>query len=76
MAVLSQLLGHTSFNWALRWISPVIVSLAALFEPVGSSFLGYLVFQEVPGVLVLVGALVLLVGVALAVYEIREKPAD
>ena len=37
-------------------------------EPVGSSVLGYLVFGEVPGPLVLSGAAVLLIGVAGAVW--------
>jgi drug/metabolite transporter (DMT)-like permease len=66
MAVLSQVVGHTTLNWAVRWISPTLVTLAILFEPVGSSFLGYLIFNEVPGLLVLVGAGVLLSGVAIA----------
>ncbi len=68
MAAFPQLLGHTSLNWALRWISPTIVTLAILFEPVGASLLGYLIFKEVPGLLVLVGAIVLLIGVALAIF--------
>ena len=67
MAVLSQVVGHTTLNWAVRWISPTLVTLAILFEPVGSSFLGYLIFNEVPGLLVLVGAGVLLSGVAIAI---------
>lgn len=67
MALLPQLVGHTSCNWAVRWMSPTLVSLAILFEPVCSSFLGYLVFGEVPGQLVLVGAVVLLGGVAIAI---------
>lgn len=74
MAVLSQVFGHTSFNWAMRWLSPTLVTLALLFEPVGSSFLGFLVFGEVPGVLVLVGAIVLLVGVAIAVVGSTQRP--
>jgi drug/metabolite transporter (DMT)-like permease len=48
--------------------------LAILFEPVSSSFLGYLIFNEVPGLLVLVGAAVVLTGVAVAIYGTREKP--
>ncbi|MEN2982631.1 MAG: DMT family transporter, partial [Thermus sp.] len=32
MALLPQLVGHTSFNWATRHIPPVLVSLAILFE--------------------------------------------
>jgi drug/metabolite transporter (DMT)-like permease len=68
LAFIPQLVGHTSFNWAVRWVSPTLVALVILAEPVGSSILGYLVFGEVPGSLVLGGAAVLLVGVASAVW--------
>lgn len=67
MAIFSQVLGHTSFNWAVRFISPTFVTLAILFEPVSASFLGFFIFGEVPSQLVLIGALILLVGVAMAV---------
>ncbi len=68
LAFVPQLVGHTSFNWAVRWVSPTLVALVILAEPVGSGVLGYLVFGEVPGALVLGGAAVLLVGVAGAVW--------
>lgn len=67
MAIFSQVLGHTSFNWAVRFISPTFVTLAILFEPVTASFLGFLIFGEIPSQLVLIGALILLAGVAIAV---------
>jgi drug/metabolite transporter (DMT)-like permease len=67
MAIFSQLIGHTSFNWAIRWLSPVLVTLAILFEPVGASFLGFVLFAEVPPAWVLLGGCILLLGVALAV---------
>ncbi|MBW4494220.1 MAG: hypothetical protein KME26_14255 [Oscillatoria princeps RMCB-10] len=31
MAIFPQLVGHTSFNWAVRWVSPTFVTLAILF---------------------------------------------
>ncbi|TBH15237.1 EamA family transporter [Thermus thermamylovorans] len=72
MALLPQLLGHTSFNWATRHIPPVLVTLAILFEPVGASLLAFLLLGELPGVRVLLGALVLLLGVGLAVVGGRR----
>ena len=68
LAFIPQLVGHSSFNWAVRWVSPTLVALVILVEPVGGSILGYLVFGEVPGSLVLAGAAVLLIGVAGAVW--------
>ncbi len=74
MAIFPQLVGHTSFNWALLWISPTFVTLAILFEPVGASLLGYLIFGEVPGFQVLLGAAVLLGGVAIAAVGSKNAP--
>ena len=68
LAFIPQLVGHSSFNWAVRWVSPTLVALVILAEPVGGSILGYLVFDEVPGSLVVAGAAVLLAGVAGAVW--------
>lgn len=72
MALLPQLVGHTSLNWSVRWVSPTLVTLAILFEPVMSSVLGYLIFGEVPGASVLVGACVLLVGVGMATMAAKS----
>ncbi|HEY9700650.1 MAG TPA: DMT family transporter [Trichocoleus sp.] len=73
MALFPQLIGHTSLNWAVRWVSPTLVTLAILAEPVGSSFLGAIVFQENPGGMVIAGAIVILGGVAVAALGTREK---
>ena len=66
MAIFPQMIGHTSINWSINWISPTIVTLAILFEPLGSSFLGWLIFREIPPLTVLGGGLILLLGVAIA----------
>jgi len=73
-ALVPQLVGHTSFNWLVARVSPVLVTLAILFEPVGASSLGWLVFGERPGPIVLIGGAIVLVGVALAVLA-ADRPA-
>lgn len=75
MALFPQAIGHTSLNWAVRWVSPTLVTLTILAEPVGSSILGFLVFQEDPGHLVLLGAAVILLGVAIAAIGNSPKPS-
>ena len=65
-AALPQLVGHTIINWAVVQISPTLVTLAILFEPVAASCLGYLLFGEMPAPAVLAGAGVILFGVAAA----------
>ena len=68
MAVMSQVVGHSSLNWLVRWISPTVISLSLLFEPVVASFVGAIVFQEIPTLDLLIGGLVIVLG--LIVYLI------
>ncbi|MBD2512194.1 EamA family transporter [Nostoc muscorum FACHB-395] len=66
MAVFSQIIGQTFLNWSLRWTSPIIVTLAVMFEPVFSSIFAYAFFRELPSFLLLIGAAILLLGVGTA----------
>jgi drug/metabolite transporter (DMT)-like permease len=68
-AIVPQLIGHTSFNWAVRYVGPIWVSLAILMEPIGASWLGYLIFREVPTGRMLQGSVLLLLGVAIATLK-------
>lgn len=76
MALAPQLLGHTSLNYATRAADPTLVTTFTLLEPIGAALLALWIFGEVPGVMVLVGALVLLVGLALVVRYRRVDAAD
>lgn len=75
LALVPQLIGHTSFNWAVKWVTPTIVTLVILMEPIGATILGLIFFGEVPGWVVLLGAIILLGGVALAVRG-RAEPEE
>lgn len=46
MALFSQLVGHTSFNYALKWVRPSTVAVSLLGEPIGATLLGYVLFGE------------------------------
>jgi len=76
LALLSQLLGHSCLNWSVRWVSPTLVSLTVLTEPLVASLLGYFVFGERPGTASLGAASFVLLGVFLAVLGSRFKLAD
>jgi len=78
MAVMSQAIGHTSLNWSVRWISPTVVSLSLLFEPVIASCVGAIVFAEIPSWNLLLGGLIILLGMAVFLFdsllENQKKP--
>ncbi len=69
MALVPHLIGHGALNWAVRRMRAYIVNLAVLGEPVLASLYGYLIFAEVPPHTVYAGALLIGIGVALALTE-------
>lgn len=66
LAILPQLLGHSTFNWALRYVPTALVSIALLGEPLGSTFLAYLFLNETPSALQLSGGGLILAGLVVA----------
>lgn len=60
MALISQLLGHTGMNAALRWFSPTAVSFSTLLEPVIAAALALVLFGETLSGAAIAGALLLL----------------
>jgi drug/metabolite transporter (DMT)-like permease len=46
MALISQLIGHSSYNWSLKWFSTSLVAVSLLGEPIGSTLLAYIIFDE------------------------------
>src|SRR5438046_7274187 len=62
------LIGHTGMNYALKHYRATTVNVAALGEPVGASLIAWLApaIHEVPPVTALVGAVLVLVGIGLA----------
>jgi len=63
LAVGPQIIGHSSLNWALRYLSPTFVTATVLGEPVGSTILACLVLREIPSPLKIFGGIVILAGI-------------
>ena len=66
LAVGPQLLGHTAYNWSLRYLSATFVTVAMLGEPIGSALLALWLLGEGFQPLQLAGFVLLLVGIAVA----------
>ena len=77
LAVGPQLLGHTAFNWSIKYLSATMVTVAILGEPVGSSLLALLLL---PGqklqALQVGGGVLLLAGIAVTTLAERRPPAS
>ncbi len=72
MGLVPQLIGHSSFNYALGYLPAAYVSLVILGEPIGSGLLAIAFLDEWPVPLQLAGSALILVGIAVAS---REPPA-
>ena len=68
-----QLIGHTSLNYALQYMSATYVSIATQMEPIGSAIAAFLIFREKPAPLQIVGSIVILAGVIVASLRQPEQ---
>jgi drug/metabolite transporter (DMT)-like permease len=69
-----QLLGHTVINFVLGDLDATTVSVAIMAEPIIATVLAFLVFDEVPSLLIYPGGLAILFGIYL-VSTARRTPA-
>ena len=73
LALGPQLLGHTSYNYALKYVSATLVTVTLLAEPVGATLLAIPLLSQVPTGARIVGGLCILAGIVLA--AIGNPPA-
>ena len=73
MAIFCNLLGHSVFSWGLKYLPPSFISTVKLLEPVFASIWAFFLFSETPGLSVLLGGLVVLLGIALYCRITEEK---
>ena len=63
LALIPQLLGHSSYNWALGYLPAAFVSVTLLGEPISSAILAYFILGETPTSLMIFGAILILIGI-------------
>lgn len=63
LALVPTMLGHTVYNWALKYVRARVASVSLLGEPIGASVLALIILNEVPPSLTVVGAAIALTGI-------------
>lgn len=66
LAAFPQLIGHSTYNWALRYLPASLVAVTTLGEPIGSAILAFFLLQETPTAIVIGGGVLILTGIYLA----------
>ncbi len=73
LALVPQLIGHTTFNWALKYLPATLIAISVLGEPVGSSLLAYLILGEGLTVWKIAGGISIFAGILIA---LRKRPLN
>lgn len=73
MAVVSQLIGHSGYNWSLRHLNPLFVSVVSVGEPVLASLLGWWLLHEALDWRTGAGGVLILAGIALATRSAQPR---
>jgi drug/metabolite transporter (DMT)-like permease len=67
LAIVPQLIGHSTFNWALKFFSASTVAVLILGEPIGSTLLAYVILGEMLSVWKVTGGICILAGIYTAI---------
>lgn len=72
LAIIPTFLGHTLFNWSLRWLSASTISMTILLEPIGASLLAYIILSEGISWSQWLGGSILLLGLMLFIVSTKK----
>jgi len=72
LAIVPQLIGHTSFNWALKHLKASMVAITILGEPIGASILAYIIFGETIKSFQSVGIILIFLAIIIASRKAKK----
>lgn len=76
LAALPQLIGHSTYNWALKYMPAALVAVMTLAEPIGSAILAYFFLRETPTSSVLSGGGLILIGIYFASKQKNNSASE
>ncbi|MED1951025.1 DMT family transporter [Brevibacillus centrosporus] len=65
LALFPTLLGHSIFNWIIKWLNTTTISMGILGEPIGTVILAYFILGEVVTPPQWIGGLIIIAGIYL-----------
>ena len=63
LAFFCSILGHTVYNYMMKYVPPTMISVSTLCEPIFASVLALVMFNEIPSIYTLIGGVIVLSGV-------------
>ena len=75
LCIFCTLMGHSIFNWGLKYLPASLISNMKLGEPVFASILALILFGQVPGILQIIGGILIIIGIYTYLKYENEKAA-
>jgi drug/metabolite transporter (DMT)-like permease len=69
LALVPQLMGHTTFNWALKYLPASMVAITILGEPIGSTIFAYFILGEGLTLWKIIGGISIFSGILIALKK-------
>jgi drug/metabolite transporter (DMT)-like permease len=72
LALVPTLMGHSLYNWLLKYFQAHRVAITVLGEPIGAAILAVFFFSEIPGWWTIVGGVFILSGIFIVLKRVAE----
>ncbi len=69
-----SVIGHTTYNYVLKYLQAYVVSTVVLLEPIIASLLGYIIFGEVLFATTFIGATLVITGIYITTRYRGKEP--
>ncbi|MGB4439407.1 MAG: DMT family transporter [Sedimentibacter sp.] len=63
LAFFCSILGHTVYNYLVKFVSSTLISVSTLSEPIFASIMAMFFFKEVPSIYTLAGGMIIITGI-------------
>lgn len=68
LTLIPQLIGHSGFNYVVKYFPATVLAIVNQSLTVTSSIVAFFVFDEVPGLIEIIGSVIVVIGVIVTIY--------
>lgn len=76
LALVPTVVGHSLYNWLLKYIPAYRVATVILGEPIGATILAIFFFNQIPGWMTIIGGVLILIGIYVVLRQSGETKSD
>ncbi len=73
LGIVPTIIGHSLFNWSLKYLPSLPVNIALVGEPIGASVLAFILLSEYPSKGLLIGSIFMVLAVVLVFVKPPKK---